>query len=916
MTDSNSFSITNGANPPASGASPSSVNSQNEGSTGSDPGVNLTGSTVNSGNGISRTDAGKRVKVDPGAVHDYLTEVYEGVPGLLNIWTVPGKGSGRFFQTTPEGIAQAVDWIEYQWTISAQQGIYSRITTVDRVPEDKNSRGNASSSASFIGLWTDLDFGTTGHKGGKLPPDPATAQDIYSQSGLPEASIVVNSGGGLYHLVLLETPLDITDTELRLRVGQLARRWQQKVKVAAEKLGYDYGTGVSDLARVLRIPGTVNAKDWEHQRLAVRRSTGLRYTLEELERACPEPPKPKRPTGGGLGSVVAQAGDVTTRMHRLADELRGITFERNNALNRLSFMAFQYAGAGQLDPDEVKNVFADAARHVGLDEKEIRDTLHSACEAGMKEPYTFTVRMRTVQDAEQYDMWAGQTDASGQFVGSGSSVPPPRETPVSEQIDTAEDENGPNTYSSPEAPMRVARELEPSWMQGSSRTLHHWRDQWMRWTGTHWTEEGASALRSRLYLKLEHATFFTPNPKTKELEEKNWNPSQKKISNLVDAIAAVTHLNQAIDPGDWLGPHKGGPRLISCANTMINPLTGETRPHTPAYFVQSSVPYAYDPEAACPQWLAFLELVFPGDTQAQQLLQEWMGYVISGWTHYQKGMQLLGPPRAGKGTIARIIEKLIGKENSVGTTLKTLVTNFGMHPLIDKSLCVVGDAHMENRNASEIVSRILSITGEDSLTVDRKNRAHWTGKIPARIMILANKAPRFTDSSGAITGRFMTLHFTQSFAGREDKELENKLTTELAGILNWALEGLRRLDERGHFVQPESAEGIIETQREESSPHQTFVEDKCVTGSNEHWIVKDQLFYGWNNWCQLRNIKFPGTSASFASELYAAVPGIRQGRKRINGKLERVYYGITFQLAPGLQCPKEHSDPRTVQQEE
>jgi putative DNA primase/helicase len=905
VTNSDSFASADGANPPASVAESTSVNSQNDVSTGPDGRVNLPRQSVNLNTGESGHGA---LPMDRDAVRNYLTEVYAGVPGLLQIWTTPAKGSGAFFSTDEDGIGQAVTYVEAQWRAAGQQGIYARITTLTAKPTDPRSRGSVADSKSFIGLWTDLDFGTVGHKGGKLPPGPAEAQEIYSTSGLPEASIIVNSGGGLYHLVLLDEPVDLTDTQVRMRVGQLARRWQQRVKISAEKLGYNYGTGVSDLARVLRIPGTVNAKEWTAQRLAVHRSTGLRYSLEELEAACPEPPKPKRTAT----AVTGQAGDARARMQQLLDELRATTFERNNALNRLAYMAYQYAGAGQLDPNEVEAEFTKAGLDTGLDVAEVRHTVASA-RKGLDTPYPWTVRMNAVQAQEQYDMWVNQVDAHGQYIGDQPQTPAPQADPHPGDVDLnhpdqTDDDNAPGTYSAPDAPMRVARELEPMWIKGGSRTLHHWRDTWMRWTGTHWTEVGNSALKSRLYLKLEHAIFYAPNKKG-EMEPRPWNPSIKKVAALTEAIAAVTHLDEKIEPGQWLGHKKDGPRLVSCANTMIDPITKETRPHTPAYFTTSAVPYDYDPAAECPQWLDFLDKVFPGDKQSQQLLQEWMGYVVSGWTHYQKGIQLIGPPRAGKGTIVRIIEKLIGNENTVGTTLKTLVTNFGLQPLIGKSLCTVGDAHMENRNSSEIVARLLSITGEDSLPVDRKNKIPWNGKLPVRMMILANKAPRFNDSSGAILGRFLTLHFTQSFAGREDKTLESRLTTELSGILNWALEGLRRLDERTYFVQPDSAESIIETQREQGAPHQAFIEDRCATGEDE-WILKEQLYYQWNNWCQPHGIKFPGSSASFAAELYAAVPGIRQGRKRINGKLERVFYGITCTVEPGMVCPPTQSDPR------
>ena len=71
-----------------------------------------------------------------------------------------------------------------------------------------------------------------------------------------------------------------------------------------------------------------------------------------------------------------------------------------------------------------------------------------------------------------------------------------------------------------------------------------------------------------------------------------------------------------------------------------------------------------------------------------------------------------------------------------------------------------------------MVERLLSITGEDMLTVDRKYREPWTGKLPTRFVILTNELPKFRDSSGAIANRMFILRMTESFLGREDRTLE------------------------------------------------------------------------------------------------------------------------------------------------
>lgn len=506
-------------------------------------------------------------------------------------------------------------------------------------------------------------------------------------------------------------------------------------------------------------------------------------------------------------------------------------------------------------------------------------------------------------DADE-DMWAGINE-------DGMDEPPPPPSSGdggsgSQGGGSASDPGSSHIFSSPEAPMRVARELEPLWTKEEGRTLHHWRDAWMSWTGTRYIEVSTTALKSRLYLRLEHAVFYSTN-KEGALTPKPWNPAMKKISNLVEAVAATTHLPEKVESGMWLND-RGEDGLISCANVLVHPITRKTQPHSPAYFTTTSVPYAYDADARCPVWLNFLDEVFENDQEARDTIQEWAGYVISGRTDLQKGIQLIGATRAGKGTIARILEKLIGKENAVGSTLKSLGTNFGLQPLIDKSLCVIGDAHLDPRGGSEIVARLLMITGGDTMTIDRKNRAQWSGKMGARVMILANKAPSFQDASGAIVGRWITVNFGVSFLGREDPTLEGRLEKELPGIFNWALDGLKRLNERGRFIQPSSSARIIESQMEAASPVRAFVAERCALGAQE-WITKEALFSLWRSWCFEQNQTNVGTLAKFATELYAAVAGINQTQRRINGRQTRMFTGITALVEPGMVTPPYQSTP-------
>ena len=55
---------------------------------------------------------------------------------------------------------------------------------------------------------------------------------------------------------------------------------------------------------------------------------------------------------------------------------------------------------------------------------------------------------------------------------------------------------------------------------------------------------------------------------------------------------------------------------------------------------------------------------------------------------------------------------------------------FGLAPLIGKPLAFITDARLGSRsNQAAITERLLSISGEDAQTIDRKHIDAWTGRL-------------------------------------------------------------------------------------------------------------------------------------------------------------------------------------------
>jgi putative DNA primase/helicase len=444
-----------------------------------------------------------------------------------------------------------------------------------------------------------------------------------------------------------------------------------------------------------------------------------------------------------------------------------------------------------------------------------------------------------------------------------------------------------NNWPSPSNPMAVARKLLEDYQhETGAAELLSWRGGWMEWCHSHWAEIEEHELRSAIYKRLEKANYKT---KDKDDNEKivPWAPNKYKVTNVTDAIRGITFLAESVDPPSWLTDPTAG-EIVACQNGLLHVGTRELLKLTPTYFNRVAVPFDYDPNAPEPtKWFEFLKQLWPDDPDPIKALQEFFGYVVSGRTDLQKILLMIGPPRSGRGTIARVLTALIGKGNMAAPTLASLGTNFGLAPLIGKPLAVVGDARL-GKESSAVVERLLSISGEDMLTIDRKFKEQWTGRLPSRFVILSNELPRFGDASGAIANRFIVLTTKKTFLGEENSRLTDILLEELPGILVWALDGLDRLT-RQSFTTPKSSDDAIRTLQDLVSPISAFVRDECQRGPKCE-IEVGTLYKAWKDWCEGNGVK-PGSVQTFGGDLHAVIPELQTFRP--HGQKRR-YAGITL----------------------
>jgi len=458
-------------------------------------------------------------------------------------------------------------------------------------------------------------------------------------------------------------------------------------------------------------------------------------------------------------------------------------------------------------------------------------------------------------------------------------------------------------WPAPSNPMAVARQLiDDDGLRDAEGvlTVRWWRGAFLLWTGERWVEIADRAIKARIYAALEGAQYWKPTTGAPELTP--WAPTRHKIADVAEALSAIVHVSERTEAPAWIKGEDQG-RMLAVRNGLLDLRTRKLFPHTPRLFNLLALPYDFVPHIPYPaRWSKFLNQLFADDQESIDLLQEWFGYILSGATDQHKILLLVGPPRSGKGTIARVLTALVGKENTAGPTLASLGTNFGMSPLLGKAVAIVSDARLGKENAFTVVERLLSISGEDSLTVDRKYREPWTGRLPTRFTVISNELPNLGDASGAVATRFLVLALRESWLGRENPALTAELLEELPGILVWALDGLDRLQIEGRFLEPTTSRDAVTALQDLTSPVGAFVREVCVRGAG-YEISCRRLYMRWQAWERDHGKRNPTTEAVFGRDLRAVIPGLKRAQRRDGERRWWVYEGIDLSGDHNGQTP-------------
>ena len=673
-------------------------------------------------------------------------------------------------------------------------------------------------------LWVDIDTAKMGIDGDGV---------VAALVSLPHPpSALVDSGGGLHAYWLLAEALDVR--------AAAADETGEAVTAALKQLaGICAGdASVCELARVMRLPGTLNTKpgvmaanDGAPARCRVLDATWARHEFRDLvewldwQRPVVERPAPERGDPGAAEdnpflAAARRMGfkpplDVEQALATMIHLGDGETSVHQTQLRVSASLVAQGVG-----DDGIVAVLMDATRAAAgahgaawnwqREEDALRDMIVSAREK-------FGAGHRVVSLAEAREKRS--TGAASTSTGEGA------------------------TGTRPD--IHAGALQEHLIAQTGEAVIVHWtghRGILMLTQGQAWTYAGG--FWRAFDDELDHIMRITIQGVVRAM-------GRKTSPQLLNAAwrYVMEHPGLLREGIDW-----DAAGVIVCRNGVIDPRTRKVRDHAETDYATYGIEADIDPAAGCPTWLAFLDSAFgnlePAERRAvTDTLAEWFGaaMVRAKSRETTKGLIVHGPSRTGKTQLALVLRALIGGR-ATGMRARDLEEHFGMQPLIHASAWIADDAVSSGETLDAERYKVI-VTGEP-VSIPRKNRDNWEGRLDIPVCLTANHLPRVRDLSHAVYNRSLVLPMTVEHDETEAEEssiAERVIEAELGGVLNWALDGYARLAARRYFDPPRVLREAVGMFEHDNNPIGAWLA-RAVEPADAMMVDRRDLLASLNGW--------------------------------------------------------------------
>lgn len=389
------------------------------------------------------------------------------------------------------------------------------------------------------------------------------------------------------------------------------------------------------------------------------------------------------------------------------------------------------------------------------------------------------------------------------------------------------------------------------------RYCHPWQ-KWLVWDGTCWRkdEDGEIYRRAvdtvRTIVREAAAKGLDGDQRKKIFEHALRSESRASLAAMVDLarhLEGIPIQTQALDAASW---------LLNASNGTVDLRTGALREHRRDDFITKCAPVSYDPAALCPKWAEFIRLTMGNDPELIRFIQIAVGYCLSGDTSERILFIPWGTGANGKSTFQITIHRMLGNDYCMKTPTSTLMNR--RDTAIPNDIARLVGARLVYASESKEGCRlsedtVKELTSGEPLTA-RFMRGEFFEFQPAfKLWLASNHKPVIKGTDEGIWDRVTLIPFTVRIPDvlPPSQQLTREaalaqFTSELSGILNWAIEGCL-LYQREGLQKPGAVKDATASYREEMDTLADFI-DECVTRVPGATTNADDLYRAYAAWAR------------------------------------------------------------------
>jgi putative DNA primase/helicase len=274
------------------------------------------------------------------------------------------------------------------------------------------------------------------------------------------------------------------------------------------------------------------------------------------------------------------------------------------------------------------------------------------------------------------------------------------------------------------------------------------------------------------------------------------------------------------------------PWLLGVRNGVIDLKRGQFRAGRREDLITKQAGIFYDPDVRCPEWVKFLDTIMGSNASLRSYIQRVVGYALTGSVREEVTFVLHGIGNNGKSTFRETLHALLGDYAlSADASLMTerKVPGGATEEIARLKGCRFVAVNETSENDQLHEARVKFITSQDTITA-RNLYGHFFDFFPThKTFVTTNHKPIVRGTDEGIWRRLHLIPFTVTIpkSAIEKNFRERHLMPEMAGILNWAIEGTLAYLNEG-LNPPAIVQSATDEYRHDMDVVGQWIEERCV----------------------------------------------------------------------------------------